>query len=401
MKKLIVSALILLLSFSVVSGQANFALLADRAGLNDLPIPPTQSSFSYEPRQITEIVIHHSGSFPYDDTPEANQKAVNDYRYYHTQIVHPGVYDDPSTWAIHYDENNQPYKMPAQEGYPDGRSAPAGYDYNDIDYHFLVGTDGNIYKGRDINTVGWHCSNWEANIRSIGVCFIGCFSLVKPNEQQYLAGVKLLAELINQYHITVIRPHRYYKNTECPGNAFPFDEIVKDAFKLAGIFEDFNWNHWAYNIVSPLIKDGYIKGYDNGYLYPENSITRGEFIYLIWEKAGFIQTSNKYSFPDIKDYWGSYAIDWAFGRGLVNGYDDGLFYPNKPITRAEACTIIARLLYLFPIPATFPDTVGHWANGSIGACQYLSYVYGYDDGYFRPDQNLTRVEAFVILTRLP
>ena len=77
--------------------------------------------------------------------------------------------------------------------------------------------------------------------------------------------------------------------------------------------------------------------------------------------------------------------------GIITGYPDGTFKPNKPITRAEFAAIAARFDETQSgKSATFSDVIGHWAAKEIGIAYYNDWIKGYPDGTFKPDQNITR-----------
>lgn len=87
--------------------------------------------------------------------------------------------------------------------------------------------------------------------------------------------------------------------------------------------------------------------------------------------------------------------------GIVNGYEDGSFKPDRHITRAEFTKVIAELLGLSPESRSeFADVQGHWAESAIPAMQQVGIINGYSDGSFRPDQQITRAEIVAILAQL-
>ena len=83
--------------------------------------------------------------------------------------------------------------------------------------------------------------------------------------------------------------------------------------------------------------------------------------------------------------------------GIVSGVSDTLFDPDRNITRAEFAAIIARALKLADKTADFKDVNGEWFAPYVGACSDAGIITGYD-GYFRPNDNITRQEMAVIPT---
>lgn len=91
-------------------------------------------------------------------------------------------------------------------------------------YHFLVRKDGKIYRLRPEDKVGAHA--YGSNYNSIGICFEGNFMEEDMPEAQKEAGKELVAYLKNKYGISTVQAHRDVCATSCPGNKFPFGEIV-------------------------------------------------------------------------------------------------------------------------------------------------------------------------------
>ena len=85
----------------------------------------------------------------------------------------------------------------------------------------------------------------------------------------------------------------------------------------------------------------------------------------------------------------------------VIGYPDGTVHPNGQITRAEVAAIAARFDETQSgKSATFSDVIGHWAAKEIGIAYYNDWIKGYPDGTFKPDQNITRAEAMTLINRV-
>ncbi len=91
-------------------------------------------------------------------------------------------------------------------------------------YHFLVRKDGKVYRLRPEEKVGAHA--YGANYNSLGICFEGDYMQEDMTEAQKEAGKELVAYLKNKYNITTVQAHRDVCATSCPGDKFPFDEIV-------------------------------------------------------------------------------------------------------------------------------------------------------------------------------
>lgn len=150
----------------------------------------------------------------------------------------------------------------------------------------------------------------------------------------------------------------------------------------------------------------YVIGYPDGTVHPNGQITRAEvatiFFRLLRDEVrdGAFTTSNSYS--DVAyGKWYNNPISTMSALGIITGYPDGTFKPNKPITRAEFAAIAARFDETQSgKSATFSDVIGHWAAKEIGIAYANDWIKGYPDGTFKPDQNITRAEAMTLINRV-
>ena len=149
----------------------------------------------------------------------------------------------------------------------------------------------------------------------------------------------------------------------------------------------------------------YLMGYPDGTVRPGGSITRAEattiFFRLLTEesRSQFWTTENRYS--DVSaGQWYNNAVSTMTRAGIVNGYPDGTFRPNAPITRAEMAKIIALFAKLEPSAERFPDTAGHWAEPYIRLAAGSGWIEGYPDSTFRPDRAITRAETVTMIDRV-
>ena len=87
--------------------------------------------------------------------------------------------------------------------------------------------------------------------------------------------------------------------------------------------------------------------------------------------------------------------------GVIDGYQDGTFGPQRSITRAELATILARFCDVSDSSQDyFNDISGSWARKYINQAAKAGLVQGYSDGTFRPNQNITRAETIVMVNRI-
>ena len=150
----------------------------------------------------------------------------------------------------------------------------------------------------------------------------------------------------------------------------------------------------------------YVQGYKDGNVRPYGLISRAEtttiFFRLLKDSVrdGNLLTSNTYT--DVTgDYWANTAISTMTGLGIVQGRSADTFDPNAPITRAQFAAICAR----FDTGKTygsqsFSDIQGHWAQAYIERAAELGWIKGFEDGTFRPDTYITRAQAMTMINRV-
>ena len=150
----------------------------------------------------------------------------------------------------------------------------------------------------------------------------------------------------------------------------------------------------------------YIIGYGNNDVRPQNNITRAEvatiFFRLLTDETRTANMTKSNGYNDVKDGdWFCCAVSTLSKMGIIKGYEDGSFKPNDPISRAEFAAIAARF---DPdgdkTPATFADVTSHWAKDEISIAANHGWIKGYEDGSFKPDQKITRAEAMTLVNRV-
>ena len=99
--------------------------------------------------------------------------------------------------------------------------------------------------------------------------------------------------------------------------------------------------------------------------------------------------------------WYNVAVSTDAAAGVLSGYSDGTFKPLKSITRGEFATIISRFFSGYTdVESKFTDTENHWAKDAIDKVASMGWVSGYSDGTFRPNNSITRAEAITIINRV-
>lgn len=152
--------------------------------------------------------------------------------------------------------------------------------------------------------------------------------------------------------------------------------------------------------------DAYVIGYPDGNVHPQGNISRAETATIFFRllkadtRDGNLTAENV--FADVANgKWFNKAVSTMAKLGIVKGRSAEIFAPDAPITRAEFAAICAR----FNTKPTntsnsFSDISGHWAEAEIERAVAFGWIAGYPDGTFRPDTYITRAEAMTMINRV-
>lgn len=161
-------------------------------------------------------------------------------------------------------------------------------------------------------------------------------------------------------------------------------------------------NHWAEKEINNLAERGVIQGYPDGKFMPDKTTTRAEFMTMVNKAFQFTEPA-EINFSDVKaGAWYEDAVKAAKKAGYISGYPDGTMQPDKNITRQEVASIMLILNNLVA-NATAADvfkdsaSIPSWSKGAVGAVLEAKIMAGYPDNTFRALQNITRAEVAVIL----
>ncbi|MHA6532222.1 S-layer homology domain-containing protein [Paenibacillus sp. BAC0078] len=168
--------------------------------------------------------------------------------------------------------------------------------------------------------------------------------------------------------------------------------------------------HWAQNTIEKWLDKGLLKGFENGSVKPDQSITRAEFMTIVNRSFEIASLFDKKEVPNItfsdvsSTSWAYKEVAMAVGAGYIQGYNNEA-RPNAQITRQEAAVIISRLMKFELTQNTtealagFSDRgeVAAWSAGSVTAAINAGYMKGYPDGSFKPKRSLTRAEAVTLI----
>ena len=198
--------------------------------------------------------------------------------------------------------------------------------------------------------------------------------------------------LTAQWKQNVVQPtkKRHHSDAEDTAPVTPSVEIADDEALGLNIAD-----HYAY-----------IVGYGNGEVRPQNSITRAEvasiFFRLLEDDVRDANYTRENNFTDVSaDAWYCSAVSTLSAMGILSGYPDATFRPNASITRAEFAAIATRFdADGDKTPASFGDIANHWAKDEIAVAANNGWVNGYEDGSFRPQNNITRAETMSLVNRV-
>ena len=174
------------------------------------------------------------------------------------------------------------------------------------------------------------------------------------------------------------------------------DKTVYAGWEATGVPDKLNGDdHFAYVI-----------GYPDGKVHPEGNISRAETATIFFRllkadiRDGNLSADN--GFSDVSDgQWHNKAISTMAKLGIVKGRRADSFDPDASITRAEFAAICARFSTK-PVEnsGSFSDISGHWAENEIERAAAFGWISGYPDGTFRPDARITRAEAMTMINRV-
>ena len=207
------------------------------------------------------------------------------------------------------------------------------------------------------------------------------------------------------YYAEVSAPEGYVlDNTEHKIKATDFFDSLSTAVKYADTVR--NYRGTTPDLLNDSDHFAYVIGYMDGNVRPYGLISRAEtttiFFRLLKDSVrdGNLLTSNTYT--DVADdYWANTAISTMTGLGIVQGRSTTTFDPKAPITRAQFAAICARFdTGKSSGTQSFTDIKGHWAEKYIERAAELGWIKGFEDGSFRPDTYITRAQAMTMINRV-
>ncbi|QDQ02598.1 glycoside hydrolase [Lysinibacillus fusiformis] len=165
-------------------------------------------------------------------------------------------------------------------------------------------------------------------------------------------------------------------------------------------------NHWAENDIMFLYRKGWISGKNEYTFDPNGDLTRAQAVTILTNAIGLHDKNETVAnyFTDVPtDHWAKQAIELAHQYNIVNGTKPNVFEPNSRITRAQLSAILSRILD-YPLDNTneypFYDVQkGHWAYSDILKLSSHGIIKGKEDGGFYPNDFVKRAQMAAMVNR--
>ncbi|WP_145019223.1 glycoside hydrolase family 3 N-terminal domain-containing protein [Paenibacillus sp. Y412MC10] len=172
-------------------------------------------------------------------------------------------------------------------------------------------------------------------------------------------------------------------------------------------FTDLQHSKWAEDGITYMSERGTVAGYGNGKFMPERQVTRAQAVTFmvreLYPQELQQEAGGGMTYTDVpKNHPFYLEIAIAAKHGLASGFPDSTFHPDAPMSRAETAAFLTRAYSLVKgqQPVTLTDTAKHWAATPILVMSSNGLIGGYSDGTFRPDRSVTRAEFAVFMSRV-
>ena len=189
------------------------------------------------------------------------------------------------------------------------------------------------------------------------------------------------------------------------------DHLAQESgeFDVSERFVDLE-GYWGRSQILQLAEAGLVNGMDAHHFEPERKVTRAMFVTILGRMNGLnADFIAPISFSDVSEAdWFAPYVTWASLSGIVNGYDDGTFAPNREITREQMALILVRYCeaYGFRLPEedvpafTDEEKISPWALEAVLKSRRCGLINGREDGSFDPMGTATRGEMCAVMARL-
>jgi hypothetical protein len=175
--------------------------------------------------------------------------------------------------------------------------------------------------------------------------------------------------------------------------------------------EDVDPDAWYYDAVDFVAKKGWMKGNGGGWFGPDDETYRAAAVQYIWNMAGSPETDAELTFEDYEpDFWFAKAVAWAGEQGIVEGYDDGTFGVDDSVTREQFLTMLWRYAKSTGLDVSvgedtnilsyndYADVSGYAIPAVQWACG-AGLIEGREEGWLNPRDIATQAEVATLLMR--
>ncbi len=391
------------LGISIKEDNASAALYTQAANEVDhiaLVTPPAKTVYAvgetFDPTGMVIRVVNNDGTAydaAYDDTTKA------DFTFkpgLDTPLPHTSLYMGERNVTVIYKN-----RLLKQELEFVMSSASATLTYPSP--HTRVGFEAALPEGAHYTagTVTWDPAVYPGSNYNYGTTYTAYVTLTA--DDGYYFGENTEALINDRVAVTEVSSDRKTLNLSY---TFPRTSII-----TGGDFSsDFSTGVGATATPKPDLNTydhfAYMVGYPDGYIRPENNITRDEvatiFFRLLTDQSRSRYWSQVNYYVDVPpELWSNNAISTLTKAGILGGDGTAYFRPEDYITRAEFATIAAKFSSIvYSSTSKFGDVGGHWSEDYVNIAAEEGWIQGYEDGTFRPDQLITRAEAMTLVNNV-
>lgn len=216
-----------------------------------------------------------------------------------------------------------------------------------------------------------------------------------------------LASKIENYQVPqVISPGGTPSGIKTPASSRQEYTGVISSDKENMKFIDVAESHWAYADIYHLLQRNIIAGVSENEFKPEDFITREQFVKIICTAYGYAGSEGESAYRDVpENAWYAPYVKTLTQKGIISGIADGIFGVGTPIKRQDMCTIVYRIMHNEGESTSAPDftdnnDIDSYAIDAVGYLSAYNIINGFEDGSFRPQEYCTRAQASTIICRI-
>jgi hypothetical protein len=274
------------------------------------------------------------------------------------------------------------------------------YGVGTLSYQWYRNTENSNTGGTPIS--GADGPSYPAPTNEVGTTY---YYVIVTNTDHQATGNKTASVTSHAVAVTVYLPSGGGGDDAHTNEVQPEEPPISEPEpKPAPSFKDIA-GHWAEKYILALAEKGFIQGYPDGTFRPDQPMTRAEFVTIVAQILGFEFTEGK-TFADTANHWAKEVIATAYRHGIIRGYNDTSFGPDDPITREQMIAILVKAFGLGQQEEgqrdRFADEeqVSFWAKEAIEIAAQHGIIAGYEDGTFRPGKTATRAEVAAVIERV-